>query len=142
MTELSDEHVEALARAAHRHYAAVRARPSSSWAELGDREREANLDSARFGPTILRALGLDIVRGVEAGGRASLTDEELDAGARLEHLRWCRFTRGSGRTDHPDLVPWDELDEPTRELDRMRVRELPRRLAQLGYSVMDRDDVS
>ena len=36
----------------------------------------------------------------------------------------------------PFLVPWEELDDSARELDRAAVRDLPRFLADLGYAVL------
>lgn len=129
--------VEALARASHAlHAAAVGGRRSPSWGELTGAEREANLDSARFAPLLVAALGLEVHAGVRPDRRIALTDEELDAGARLEHLRWCRFTLSVGRRDHPDLLPWGALSEEVRELDRLRVRALPELLAKVGYSLV------
>lgn len=136
---IPDEHVEALARATHLRDARLRGKDATIWERMAASERDANLDSARFAPTILTALGLAIVEGDRPGRRTALTLEELEAGARLEHLRWCRFTRRIGRTQHPDLVSWEELDEPTRELDRIRIRALPELLTALGYSVIDDD---
>ncbi|MEJ1087930.1 hypothetical protein WDU99_06325 [Microbacterium sp. Mu-80] len=134
---IPDEHVEALARATHLRDAERRREHATAWERMDASEREANLDSARFAPTILAALGLAIVAGDRQERRTALTPEELEAGARLEHLRWCRFTRSIGRTQHPHLVSWEELDEPVRELDRIRIRALPELLGRLGYSVID-----
>ena len=70
-------------------------------------------------------------------------EDEIEALARAEHRRWCCNRRlagwrsGSPRDNtakiHPDLVPWDELDEPTREYDRDPIRNLPRLLASIGF---------
>ena len=132
------EYIDALARAMQRRDALGRGAEPIAWERLGEAEREANLDSARFAPLLLAALGLEIAEGDRAERRTALTDEEVEAGARLEHLRWSRFTRRSGRTGHRDLLAWEELDEDTRELDRLRVRPLPQLLAALGLSVIDR----
>lgn len=134
------DQIESLARATHLIDADARGRRADPWETLDEAKREANLASARFAPVLIAALGLEIVDGLHPGRRSALTDEELEAGSRLEHLRWCRFTRQVGRRTHPDLVPWRDLDEPTRELDRIRVRALPELLAQLGCSVIDRGD--
>ena len=65
--------------------------------------------------------------------------------ARMEHDRWCAERRRAGWTHgtkrdndrklHPDLVPWDELDEEAREKDRVMVRDLPAFLAKTGLGV-------
>lgn len=132
------EHIEALARAMQRCDALSRDEEPIAWSALGETGREANLDAARFAPLLLSALGLEIEEGLRSDRRTALTDEELEAGARLEHLRWSRFTRRIGRIGHRDLRVWDDLDEATRELDRLRTRPLPQLLADLGYSVIDR----
>lgn len=107
------------------------------WPELDEHQRDANLDSAAFAPTILASLGLAVGSLDDPRARTVLTDEEVEAGGRLEHLRWVRFTREHGRVDHPGLVPWVELDEEISELDRMRVRDLPELLRPLGLAVVD-----
>lgn len=127
----------ALARAAYERFAPQEGRPTRLWDELDEAGQAANLDSARFAPTILTALGLRIVEAGSHAPRTALTDEEIEAGARLEHLRWARYTRAVGRTEHEDLVPWAQFTESTRELDRVRVRELPALLAQLGLAITE-----
>lgn len=100
----------------------------SGFAALSEREQEANRDHIRFLPTLVRALGYQIEDGEMW---ADLPEEVVEAGARLEHLRWVRWTRHGphARPDHPGLIPYDELAEPTRRQDRARIRELPVLLA-------------
>lgn len=138
---LTSGETDHLARMAHERYLhAIRdGSPSAgrSFAQLDESAREANRDSVRFLPHIATALGYQ-VEPVAAGARpriAVLSDEEIEVGAQLEHLRWERFTRRQGRDDHPDLVPWGQLDESGRELDRMRVRDLPMLLAEVGLQL-------
>lgn len=136
---MDERHAEDLARRAHARYAQLRGVAATPWPELTETERAANLDSARFAPVILAALGLAIVASPHPRARDALTEEEVEAGGILEHLRWARFTRRAGAPDHPDLVAWTELDEPTRELDRVRVRDLPALLAAQGLAIVDQD---
>ena len=128
-----------MARLAHARYAAggpASAEPVTPWASLDERQREANRDSIRFAPVLLAALGLNVSRSTAPPGRLVVLDpEEVEAGARLEHLRWARFTRRVGANDHPDLRPWEELDEDTRDKDRSRVRETIELLARVGFTV-------
>ena len=139
MPGLSGEQLEGLARAMHARYAGRReaSEPVPAWEQLPACERAANLASARFAPVVLAALGLAVGTTAAPGRRTELTGEEVEAGGRLEHLRWVRFTRASGRTDHPDLVPWGQLSDDVRELDRIRVRDLPVLLDQLGLAVVE-----
>lgn len=133
---LNADQTESVARMAYARFAEDA--DETAWDDLAQAQREANLDSARFIPTLLAALGLTVVPATPADFR-DLTDEEVEAGARLEHLRWCRFTRRQGRADHPDLLSYDQLPDATRELDRQRVRELPAMLAPLGLALALQD---
>lgn len=136
---VDDHQIETLARHAHARYAesARGARAAVPWERLSEVDRASNRDWARFQPDLAAALGLEVVDLGNSDIRTALTDEEVDAGGRLEHLRWSRFTRAAGRTDHPDLVPWDQIDDATRELDYMRVRDLPSILRAVGLALAD-----
>lgn len=68
----------------------------------------------------------------------------VEAMSELEHARWCRERRAAGwrygrtrkddrRKLHPLLVPWSELTEDKRDLDRELVRQRPAILARAGY---------
>lgn len=136
---LAEQEVERLAELAHERYRQWISPDSvaagRSYAELDESARAANRDSVRFMTTIARALGYVVAEGSVNGAVSALTADEIEVGAQLEHLRWERFTRAHGRSGHPSLVPWSELDEPTRDLDRMRVRDIPLLLAEVGLSL-------
>jgi hypothetical protein len=148
--------LERLARAYHARYRSalgVGDRDADTadrpWDELPEPLREANRASARAVAEHLTALGLT-ARPAPPGRRPhviELDHARVEAGARNEHDRWARHTRAQGyvhgpeRDDgadpptHPDLVSWTELDEPTRDKDRARIRELPDLLAEVGYEL-------
>lgn len=97
--------------------------------------QESNRDQIRDIPAKLHALGYRMVHmgDDETCGRiAEFFDEEIEMLARLEHERWCRerlaagWIAGAPRDDerriHPDLVPYDELSEQSREYDRVGAR--------------------
>jgi hypothetical protein len=83
--------------------------------------------------------------GTAAAGMPS--DGQLEQMARLEHESWSAHLRqngwryGDGRDDarrrHPDLRPWDELDEEARSKTRAGVRSSLELLATLGYRSFD-----
>jgi len=50
-------------------------------------------------------------------------------------LGWRRGERDDERRLHPDLVPFDALDEPGREKDRDAVRAIPEVLGLAGRSI-------
>lgn len=70
--------------------------------------------------------------------------------AEWEHLRWCweKWRQGyifkPGEKDdenrtHPDLVPYSQLSDEKKELDRKPVREMPGLLAEAGYEIYPDD---
>lgn len=66
---------------------------------------------------------------------------ELSDGARhhlavLEHNRWWRDKLRDGVTDHPCMVPWDELPDGEQAKDHDSIRILPALLAEIGYEVV------
>ncbi len=114
-----------------------------AWPQLAPHFRESNRALARSVAAKLAAVGCMLV----PSGLPSVRwrDDEIELLARLEHIRWCDERRSAGwrpgqrdpasRTT-PFLVPWEELDDSARELDRAVVRDLPRFLADLGYAVL------
>ncbi len=64
----------------------------------------------------------------------------------MEHARWRAsrilqgWTHGPERNNElrtsPYLVPWKEIDEATRELDREAVREIPKLLEEIGKGLL------
>lgn len=157
---LDPARVERLAAWAYAHH-----HPDASLAyeRLPEAEKEANRDGVRAIPALVAALGYRIVADASGSGDGAgdagavaeaagtprvtaLTDDEVERAAVLEHDRWMAFTRRRGyrhgptRDDeartHPDLVPWDDLDEPTRDKDRVRVRAIPQLLATVGLRLV------
>ncbi len=74
------------------------------------------------------------------------TPEEIERAARLEHKYWMEERRSNGwkystgpkdiqKKTTPYLVPWDELSEEIKELDRDTVRNLPILLAKAGFRI-------
>jgi hypothetical protein len=111
----------------------------AAFVRLSPVEQDANRDHVAFIPILLGALGYQIVPASSATS-VQVTEEEVEAGARLEHLRWARATRRAGRTDHPDLRPFDELPTSVQELDRVRVRMLPTLLGQVASAIAVKQD--
>jgi hypothetical protein len=75
--------------------------------------------------------------------------DEVELMAELEHDRWLAerlfegWTQAPGPKDperrtHPDIVPYDELADEVKELDRMVVRRLPALFAAGGYRIRRR----
>jgi len=145
--------IELIARAIHAEYLVLvsgdpgKGPSAVPWEELPEEFREANRDQARAIVEKLRVLGLGIAPGVSGtvSGMIAFSDEQMDRLARMEHLRWMAekerngWVHGSVRDNntkiHPDLVPWEELDEQAKEKDRNAVGVIPKILKAAGYVI-------
>ena len=77
-----------------------------------------------------------------------LEPDEIETLARLEHVRWVEdrlrhgwrlgARRDVGAKQSPYLVPWTDLSDEVRDLDRDSVRLIPRLLADSGLSIVRR----
>jgi hypothetical protein len=154
---------EALARAKHSEYLDLRRAqgtfdPSDDstqpWEQLSDVYKNSN---RRFADRIARKLqevGWGIIPAplIDLNGPlARLSDEEVEALARIEHDGWAedlirdgwRPTKGPKDSEHklhPLLVGWEELTEEDRDKDRSPVRELPMMLARAGFELYREQD--
>jgi hypothetical protein len=148
--------LERLARAVHEEYVQSRLAeggqasddPSlGSWDKLPETLKASNRSQAEHIETKLHAIGCALVpiHGVEAA-QFDFTDDEIEILARMEHDRWMDERLRSGwqygsardvRTRRsPYLVPWEELSEKIRDLDRETVHRLPRHAARTGQQIV------
>jgi hypothetical protein len=147
---------EQMARALHGNYLRHRrldgtydpARESHKpWEVLSETFRESNRDSAMHLSGRLDAAGYSVqVSDDWATALPVLTEEEVARLAESEHGRWCEERLADGwtyaaetdlaRKRHTDLVPWDDLGESRKELDREAQRELPVLLARYGLAIV------
>jgi len=116
------------------------------WEELTEEQREDNRAWARSVPAKLAVVGAELRELVDWDRPLfEFTDEEVERLAELEHERWAGWrleqgwrygpTRDDDDRVHPDLVPWTELTEESRNHDRTQIRSLPRQLARAGYEI-------
>ncbi len=122
----------------------------ADWDELPETLRTSNRDQAAHIADKLHVIGCGVVN---YQGRTPppfhFTDEEIEHLARLEHDRWATerirqgwkpgLKRDAKAKTTPYLVPWEELSEPVRDLDRDAVREIPGQLARAGMAVVRLD---
>jgi hypothetical protein len=143
---------EAIAEALHERYrggrAARRRRDPAllPWAQLDEVYRRSNLAQAE---DILRKLELVGCgyrpRGERKGAAFRFRAEEIERLAEREHERYTQervqegFTPGPRRSlrhkTSPYLVPWEQLGEPARQLDRQAVAVIPEVLGRAGFEV-------
>jgi hypothetical protein len=82
------------------------------------------------------------------GEAVQFEPEETEILARFEHVRWVeeRLRQGwrlgprrdAAEKRSPYLVPWEELSEEVRDLDRDSVRAIPRLLDEAGLVIVRR----
>lgn len=140
---LLDSTVERIARALHDAYrrtASAADESAVSWDHLPDQLRASNRAQAAHVAQKMRVTGRVLVPD-DGSPPDDFTADEIEVLGRLEHERWVqeRVAAGwtPGRRDSaarttPYLVPWEELGEDMREIDRRFVRALPNVLADAG----------
>ncbi|HSQ79082.1 MAG TPA: RyR domain-containing protein [Candidatus Bathyarchaeia archaeon] len=142
---------ETLAQAIHEHFrkdqAGKRAADDpamADWAALDEGLKESNRRQADHIPAKLRAVGCDFAPAAGKAGPVKFAADEIETMAKLEHERWVgeKLLAGfrPGARDHaartsPYLVPWDELDKKTKDIDRQAVLEIPKLLASAGFEI-------
>ncbi len=147
--------LEPLAQAIHAEYL-VHVTPDADgnlppmavpWDALPEEFRESNRDQARDIRTKLEAVNCGITplaMGV-TGAVTALPDDQVEYLSKMEHDRWMAekqrkgwiagVVRDNNKKVHPDLVPWEELDEVAREKDRNAIRTIPKLLDEVGFAV-------
>jgi TrkA family protein/RyR domain-containing protein len=133
---------EHLARLTHELFRREVSPSAPLWTSLPEAERAASRAFVDDIPTKLLLVGSRIVSKPEAGTADELTADEVELLARHEHDRWAEFRSGKvwteaggTPTEHPDLVPWEELAEERREIDRVLVRAIPAMLREAALGL-------
>ena len=146
---LIEGEIDALAQRLHENWLAGEAAEGEAkvpWSDLDEGYRAANRSLADHLQSKLRALAVHAFAGAAGADGWTWTAAEkprLEELARQEHDRWCRdrwlrgWTYGEKRErrHHPDLVPYDRLDEAARDKDRRIMLKLPEDLGRLGMSL-------
>ena len=147
---LLNEEVDRLAETLHASYVANLAprrkdtpaqRP---WAELAETFRAATRARADHLLYKMRRLGWHASL-LPTETTPSASPDRLEKLAELEHERWSRERRLDGWTyaparddaqkEHPSLVPYDQLDEAMKQLDRTVASDIVQSLKSIGLSV-------
>lgn len=152
MVEIRAEDIERVAREVHELLRGSLDGGSpyraQAYDELDDHIKEANRQQIRRAPVLLAELGYRVEQDDRATGRQEvcLTEEEIERASIAEHEGWMRQKTSDGyrfgpvRDDltrtHPSLVPWEELTDSVRDLDRQRVRLLPWIARELKLRIM------
>jgi hypothetical protein len=145
---------ELVAQALHNQYlASVRGVDGSlppgpavvEWDKLPEPLRESNRQQALHLSQRLHHCGYQIIPLSDwEAENFVFADAEVEQMARMEHERWCAEKKQAGmtyaagprtKTTHPNLLPWDQLDDEAQEKTRAIVRSAPRVLASVGFQV-------
>jgi hypothetical protein len=119
-----------------------------AWDELTEEGRRRNFAHADAIAAQLEGVGMRLGPLIDWGKPPlELSPAEIERMAELEHERWSEERRSEGyrfgerRSDepgmqtHPDLVPWQDLPDAQKEINRRLVRERPAMLARVGIQI-------
>ena len=159
METLRDENQDKLARAFHKIYSETQARrrregeelalrpAEKPWEQLEEGYRAANRAVADHLPIKLQAVGWEMLPLSDPRAQADLDISELQKLilSRMEHARWCAERWMAGWTRNPQrdeakkqhnlLIPWEQLPENERRLDKEMIDNIPKALQEIGYGV-------
>jgi len=146
---------EIIARAAHEEYVIEQREKKkipaddpalADWDVLPESLKESNRDQAAHVGMKLQAVDCELAPlGDWDAESFEFDDDELERLAVMEHERWVKERLRNGWTPGsrdpaakttPYLVPWEELDEDTKDNDRLFIRRLPRILARAGLQIV------
>jgi hypothetical protein len=111
----------------------LRSKPTfKEWAELTEEQKDVNRTAADHIEIKIRAVGLDPGQPDLKQVWDKLSADQLEILSRMEHERWAAPLWLNGykpgeRDDtarvHPNLVPFDDLDQSTKDYDTEQVRQ-------------------
>jgi hypothetical protein len=118
----------------------------AKWDKLPDYLKESNYQQADHIFEKLRRIGCAVHKVTNRNIKPlTFTEDEIEIMAEMEHARWNAERLRDGwewskerdvrKKTSPDLVPWSQLPEATRDWDRQTVRKIPEYLAGVGLEV-------
>lgn len=161
--ELSGELLERLAKAAHDIYCAGKKRdgwkygPKKSepekthplmveYKDLPEEYKESNRTTVRNIPKKLARAGYVMIPSRSNEPALEFPGDDMESLAEYEHELWMTAQLAAGfRLGKPTpqepllnefLVPWDQLDDKIKQIDRDLIRGIPKILAEAGYAVL------
>ncbi len=121
------------------------------WEELGEKYRNSYRSQLRYIGVQLQdynsTIGIRPILGTDADTISELYGPVLEMLAEMDHERWMRDKREDGwkpgpfdlaMKTTPELVPYDELEEPVKDRIRLSVRNFPAYLSEIGYELYRR----
>lgn len=151
--------METMAKVIHQQYVAQETRKGVTqetnpsmvpWEDLGEEMRNSNRSQADHIGKKLKAVGCDMELATESEvSPFQFTLSEIELLAELEHRRFTEERTSQGwsfepgpkdteRKTSPYLIPYKDLPEEVKELDRNAVRSIPELLAIAGFRIIRR----
>jgi hypothetical protein len=117
------------------------------WPYLAEKFKDENRDQAEHNWVKLLLLGQSLCL-AETDQALDINPAELEILSIAEHDRWLASRRSRNwifaeqrdddRRRHPDMIPWETLPEPRREIDRDMVRNLERLVQHMRLTLRKR----
>lgn len=116
------------------------------YSDLPDDMKYSNMRQARNISDKLESVGLHLRKKTELGGLDRIPEELVDILAEMEHEEWIASRTASGwipgdkdteAKRSPHLVPYDQLSEEIREIDRESIRIIPKLVHMIGMEVYE-----
>jgi hypothetical protein len=117
----------------------------ANWHQLDPGEQRIWLDQSRRILRMLHIAGFNVSRAEGSDSGVTLPDDVVDFMARMEHDAWARERtdagwrygplRSYGDKVTPNLIPWEQTLEHTRQIDRDAILRLPELLLRSGYYI-------
>jgi hypothetical protein len=119
-----------------------------SWDDISEEFKESNRAQAFDIPRKLKALNYGCKKTTQSSTGFNddiLNEEDLEVMAEMEHDRWVNEKKEQGwkygkkkdvpKKISPYLVPWEDLDEEVKDLDRNAVGTIPEILEKAGFEI-------
>ncbi len=153
VSQITSDHIEAIAQAIHGDYQNTQRDIAHSdgpstveWDKLPNPFKVSNRQQAEHILKKLNRIGCTVHKATDTDIRImTFTGDEVEIMAEMEHQRWYAERllagwvfgerRDTAKKTSPYLVPYPELPDDVRELDRQMVRNLPVLLAKIGLEI-------
>jgi hypothetical protein len=146
------EAIEVIAKQIHQSWLDIERKKGSvkptmkDWNDLDELSKDSNRLQAMDMMRKLDTFHYKIVSSEKAKGIQQFTESEIEKMAEMEHARWMNekiskgLTYGKPRNEelkiHDCLLPWEDLDEKTKQLDRNAVKIIPGLMKSVGFAVV------
>lgn len=118
----------------------------AEWDLLNDDFKHSNIDQAEQIPKKLEAIGCSYRPQTNPpGGISTFSEQEVETLAEMEHARWCEERRRRGWIYGAErnvekkitnaLLPWEDISEELKDLDRKTVENIPPILSLAKFEV-------